>query len=74
MLLQSNTFLSALVNTMHVAKKKHRKVDETVGCESEYLFAGIAKAATVQWYGHALSREEENVLMKALNFEVNEKR
>ena len=32
---------------------------------------GIAKASSMRWCGHVLRKEEENVIVKALNFEVS---
>ena len=31
----------------------------------------MAKASTMRWYGHVLRKEDENVIVKALNFEVS---
>jgi len=30
----------------------------------------MAKASSMQWYGHVLRREDNNVLLKALHFEL----
>ena len=32
---------------------------------------GIAKASSIRWYGHVLRKEDENVIVKALKFEVS---
>ena len=34
----------------------------------------MAKASSVLWYGHVLRKEHENVIMKALKFEVSRSR
>jgi len=31
----------------------------------------IAKASSMRWYGHILRREDNNVLLKALHFELS---
>ena len=31
----------------------------------------MAKASSMRWYGHVLRKEDENVIVKALNFEVS---
>ena len=31
----------------------------------------IAKASSIRWYGHVLRKEDENVIVKALKFEVS---
>ena len=31
----------------------------------------MAKASTMQWYGHVLRKEDENAIVKALKFEVS---
>ena len=31
----------------------------------------MAKASSIQWYGHVLRKEDENVIVKALKFEVS---
>ena len=31
----------------------------------------MAKASSIQWYGHVLRKEDENVTVKALKFEVS---
>ena len=31
----------------------------------------IAKASSMRWYGHVLRKEDKNVIMKALKFEVS---
>ena len=31
----------------------------------------MAKASSMQWYGHVLRKEDENVIVKALKFEVS---
>ena len=31
----------------------------------------MAKASSMRWYGHVLRKEDENVIMKALKFEVS---
>ena len=31
----------------------------------------MAKASNMRWYGHVLRKEDENVMVKALNFEVS---
>ena len=31
----------------------------------------MAKASSIRWYGHVLRKEEENVIVKALKFEVS---
>ena len=31
----------------------------------------MAKASTMRWYGHVLRKEDQNVVVKALNFEVS---
>ena len=35
---------------------------------------GLSRASGVQWYGHVLRRDNGDVLRKALNFKVVEKR
>ena len=35
---------------------------------------GLARASGVQWYGHVLRRDNGDVLRKALDFEVAERR
>ena len=32
---------------------------------------GTDKASSMQWYGHVLRKEDQNVIVKALNFEVS---
>jgi len=34
----------------------------------------LANARALQWYGHVLRREEDNILRKALDFEVDSQR
>ena len=34
---------------------------------------GLAKATGVRWYGHVLRRDNDDVLKRALNFEVAER-
>ena len=34
----------------------------------------MAKASSMRWYGHVLRKEDENVIVKALNFEVSDSR
>ena len=31
----------------------------------------MVKASSMRWYGHVLRKEDENVIVKALNFEVS---
>ena len=31
----------------------------------------MAKASSMRWYGHVLRKDDENVIAKALKFEVN---
>ena len=31
----------------------------------------MAKASSIRWYGHVLRKEDENVILKALKFEVS---
>ena len=31
----------------------------------------MSKASSMQWYGHILRKEDENVIVKAFKFEVN---
>ena len=31
----------------------------------------MAKASSIRWYGHVLRKEDENVIVKALKFEVS---
>ena len=31
----------------------------------------MAKASSMRWYGHVLRKEDENVIVKALKFEVS---
>ena len=31
----------------------------------------MAKASSMRWYGHVLRKEDENVMVKALQFEVS---
>ena len=31
----------------------------------------MVKASSIQWFGHVLRKEDENVIVKALNFEVS---
>ena len=31
----------------------------------------MAKASSIRWYGHVLRNEDENVIVKALKFEVS---
>ena len=32
---------------------------------------GMAKASSMRWYGHVLRKDDENVTVKALKFEVS---
>ena len=34
----------------------------------------MATASSIRWYGHVLSKEDENVIVKALKFEVSSSR
>ena len=34
----------------------------------------MAKASSMPWYGHVLRKEDENVILKALKFEVSDSR
>ena len=34
----------------------------------------MAKASSIRWYGHVLRKEDKNVKVKALKFEVNDSR
>ena len=34
----------------------------------------MAKASSMQWYSHVLRKEDENVIVKALKFEVSNSR
>ena len=34
----------------------------------------MAKTSSMRWYGHVLRKEDENVIVKALKFEVNDGR
>ena len=34
----------------------------------------MPKASSMRWYGHVLRKEDDNVIVKALNFEVSNSR
>ena len=34
----------------------------------------MAEASSIRWYGHVLRKEDENVIVKALKFEVSGRR
>ena len=50
--------------------KKQRGVDGHVGHKRRSLDR-MTKASSMRWYGHVLRKEDENVIVKALNFEMS---
>ena len=36
-----------------------------------HIKPSMAKASSMRWYGHVLGKEDENVIVKALNFKVS---
>ena len=55
-----------------VRSKKQRGVDgqlDMLGIKES--FDRMAKASSMRWYGHVLRKEDDNVIVKALNFEVS---
>ena len=49
--------------------KKQRGVDGMLGIKES--LDRMAKASSIRWYGHVLRKEDENVIGKALKFEVS---
>ena len=52
-----------------IRSKKQRGVHGHVGIKES--LDRIAKASSMRWYGHVFRKEDENVIVKALKFEVN---
>ena len=49
-----------------------RNSEELMGMlDIKELLHKMAKASSMLWYDHALRKEDENVIVKALKFEVN---
>ena len=63
---------SAMCGVKLMDRKKSDKLMEMLGLEGRV--EQLAKANGVRWYGHVLRREDDHVLRKALEFEVNGKR
>ena len=53
-------------------KKRTEDLMEMLGLKETVV--QMAKGNGVRWYGHVLSRDDEHVLRKALEFEVKGKR
>ena len=53
-----------------VRSKKQRRVDGDMLGIKESLDR-MAKASSMRWYSHVLRKEDDNVIVKALNFEVS---
>ena len=52
-----------------IKSKKERGVDGQLGMKES--LNRMAKASSMRWYGHVLRKEDENLIVKALKFEVS---
>ena len=52
-----------------IRSKKQRELIGHVGIKES--LDRMAKASSMRWYGHVLKKEDENVKVKALKFEVS---
>ena len=62
----------AMIRAMCGVKLLNRRNSEELMdmCKKESLDR-MAKASSIRWYGHVLRKEDENVIVKALIFEVS---
>ena len=60
----------AMVRAMCGMKLLDRRKSEELMDIKESLHR-MAKASSIRWYGHVLRKEDENVIVKALKFEVS---